>query len=269
MLAVFAMTAFAANSLLCRLALKQAQIDAASFTSIRILSGAITLCGILYLQRKPSLRGGSWIAATALFAYASFFSFAYVILPAGAGALLLFGAVQTTMILYGIRSGENLTTRKAWGITLAVLGLLAFVAPGVSAPPLLGSILMLLAGGAWGIYSLLGKNAGDPLLATTGNFYRAIPFTVFLSLLLMSRMRMSGTGIALAILSGAIASGLGYVIWYKVVRELKTTSAAIVQLSVPIIAALGGIVILGEMFTLHLLLSSIAILGGIATVVLE
>lgn len=267
-LAMFAMTAFAANSLLCRLALKHAQIDAASFTSIRILSGAAALWIIMRLQGKAKNAGGSWVAAFALFAYAASFSFAYTSLPAGTGALLLFGAVQTTMILYGLRSGERLNLRQGAGLAIAVSGLIAFMLPGVSAPPLPGATLMLIAGGAWGAYSLLGKASIDPLITTASNFYRAIPYTIVLSLLLAPEMRMNGTGVALAILSGTIASGMGYAIWYQVVRESKTTSAAIMQLSVPVIAAVGGIGILGEAFTINMFLSSMAILGGIAMILL-
>lgn len=267
-LAMFAMTAFAANSLLCRLALKHAQIDAASFTSIRILSGAAALWIIMRLQGKAKNAGGSWVAAFALFAYAASFSFAYTSLPAGTGALLLFGAVQTTMILYGLRSGERLNLRQGAGLAIAVSGLIAFMLPGVSAPPLPGATLMLIAGGAWGAYSLLGKASIDPLITTASNFYRAIPYTIVLSLLLAPEMRMNGTGVAQAILSGTIASGMGYAIWYQVVRESKTTSAAIMQLSVPVIAAVGGIGILGEAFTINMFLSSMAILGGIAMILL-
>jgi drug/metabolite transporter (DMT)-like permease len=212
---------------------------------------------------------GNWFAAFALFIYMATFSFAYVVLPAGTGALLLFGAVQLTMILYGWRSGERLSTWQMAGLLLAVAGLIAFLSPGVSVPSLPEAMLMLAAGVAWGVYSLLGKNAGDPLLATASNFYRAIPFTLLLSLLLISKMHMNGIGIALAVLSGAIASGLGYAVWYGVVRELRTSSAAIMQLSVPVIAAVGGIALLGEDFTIHFLLSSLAILGGIAIILLK
>lgn len=268
-LAMFAMTAFAANSLLCRLALKHAQIDAASFTSIRLLSGAAALWIIMRLQGKAKYAGGSWVAAFALFAYAASFSFAYTSLPAGTGALLLFGAVQTTMILYGLRSGERLNLRQGTGLAIAVSGLIAFMLPGASAPSLPGATLMLIAGVSWGVYSLLGKASIDPLITTARNFYRAIPYTIVLSLLLAPEMRMNGTGMALAILSGAIASGMGYAIWYRVVRESKTTSAAIMQLSVPVIAAVGGIGILGEALTINMFLSSMAILGGIAMILLS
>lgn len=262
--ATLAMMAFAANSLLCRLALKHAQIDAASFTSIRILSGAAALCLIMRFQGKTRSAGGSWISAFALFSYAAAFSFAYVSLTAGAGALLLFGAVQTTMIFYGLRSGERLNRRQGAGLVMAVFGLVAFMLPGISTPPLIGTALMLIAGGAWGIYSLLGKSSSNPLQMTAGNFLRAVPFATGLSLMLIPKMQMNETGIMLAILSGAIASGVGYAIWYQVIRETRTTSAAIMQLSVPVIAAIGGMVLLGETITLHLFISSMAILGGIA-----
>ncbi|HEY3326640.1 MAG TPA: DMT family transporter [Novimethylophilus sp.] len=268
-LAAFAMTAFAANSLLCRLALKHAQIDAASFTSIRILSGAAMLWLIMRLQGKAKHASGSWISAFALFIYAAAFSLAYASLPAGTGALLLFGAVQTTMIFCGLRSGERLNRRQSTGLAMAISGLAAFMLPGVSTPPLIGAVLMLIAGVAWAIYSLLGKGSSDPLGMTAGNFFRAVPLAIGSSLLLMTRMQMNETGIVLAILSGAIASGMGYAIWYQVVRETRTTSAAIMQLSVPVIAAMGGMVLLGEAVTLRLYISSMAILGGIAMVIMK
>lgn len=269
LLATLAITAFAANSLLCRMALKHTQIDAASFTSIRILSGAAALWLIMRFQGKTRHIDGSWISAFALFAYAAAFSFAYVSLPAGTGALLLFGTVQTTMILYGLRSGERLNRRQSAGLVLAVSGLVAFMLPGISSPPLIGTALMLIAGIAWGGYSLLGKGSSDPLGMTTGNFLRAVPLAIGLSLMLMPQMQMDETGTVLAILSGAIASGVGYAIWYQVVRETRTTSAAIMQLSVPVIAAIGGMVLLGEAITLPQYISSMAILGGITMVIIR
>lgn len=262
------MIAFAGNSLLCRLALKQTGIDAASFTFVRIFSGAIALW-LIVAVRKASLKGtGNWSSALALFAYAAAFSFAYVTLPAGTGALLLFGAVQATMILWGLRCGERLRVLQLLGLAVALGGLVALLLPGLSAPPLGGSILMLGAGTAWGIYSLRGKTAGDPVIATAGNFLRAVPFAAVLSISLLPGLHLDWAGAGYALLSGALASGLGYVAWYAALSGLKATSAATVQLSVPVLAAAGGILLLGEPLTLRFLGASIAVLGGIALVVI-
>jgi drug/metabolite transporter (DMT)-like permease len=262
------MVAFAGNSLLCRLALKQTKIDAASFTLIRIVSGAIALQLIIWMRKRPRGKAGSWPSALALFAYAAGFSFAYVSLPAGTGALLLFGAVQTTMIIWALRTGERLRARQRIGLALALAGLVALVFPGISAPPLGGSILMLSAGVAWGIYSLRGKGAGDAASATAGNFLRAVPMAAVLSAALFPWARLDRTGIGYAILSGAIASGMGYAIWYTVLPTLGSARAATVQLSVPVLAAAGGILFLGEPITLRSVLASVAVLGGIALVTL-
>jgi drug/metabolite transporter (DMT)-like permease len=263
------MIAFAGNSLLCRMALRHTGIDAASFTSIRILSGALVLWLIIRVRRERIATAGSWYSALALFAYAAGFSFAYVSLPAGTGALLLFGAVQATMISYGLWSGEQLRGRQVAGLLLAFAGLFGLLLPGLSAPPLRGAILMLAAGIAWGIYSLRAKGAIDPTRVTAGNFIRAVPFVAALSIAMLPSASLDGSGIAYAIASGAVASGVGYAIWYKALRGLKSTSAATVQLSVPVIAAIGGIAFLGEPVTLRLLIASIAILGGIALVTFD
>ena len=264
------MIAFAGNSLLCRLALKQTSIDAASFTSMRIFSGAIALWLILRLRQRGdgAPLHGNWLSAFALFAYAAAFSFAYLTLSAATGALLLFGAVQATMIFWGLRKGESLQVRQLFGLTLALAGLVALLLPGLSAPPLAGAILMLCAGVAWGIYSLRGRGTSDAISATTGNFLRAVPFAAALSVVLIPWMRFDQPGIVYAIMSGAIASGAGYVIWYLALPSLKAASAASVQLSVPVLAAVGGILLLGEPLTLRFVLASIAVLGGIALVVI-
>lgn len=262
------MIAFAGNSLLCRLALKQTAIDAASFTFIRIFSGAVALWLLLKTRKVAWKWAGNWPSALALFGYAAAFSFAYVTLSAGTGALLLFGAVQATMILWGLLKGERLHALQVAGLTIAVSGLVVLVFPGLSAPPMGGSILMLGAGLAWGIYSLRGKAAGDPASATAGNFLRAVPMAVVLSVTLLPWARLDRAGIGYAVLSGAIASGLGYVIWYTALPGLKAASAATVQLSVPLLAAAGGIILLGEPLTLRFLVASIAVLGGIALVVI-
>ncbi|HEX7455520.1 MAG TPA: DMT family transporter [Gallionella sp.] len=261
------MIAFAGNSLLCRIALKHSGIDAASFTSIRLISGAAMLWLMVRLFRATQTGQGNWLSASALFAYAAGFSFAYISLPASAGALLLFGAVQATMISYGVWKGERLHGLQLAGLVFAFGGLVGLLLPGLTAPPLTGSILMLGAGVAWGIYSLRGKGTGDPTRVTAGNFLRAIPLAAALSLVTSAGATLDSAGVGYAVVSGALASGLGYAIWYSVLPALKATNAATVQLSVPVIAALGGIIFLGEAVTFRLVLASIAILGGVALVI--
>jgi drug/metabolite transporter (DMT)-like permease len=268
-LTALAMIAFAGNSLLCRLALKDTGIDAASFTSIRIVSGALVLWLIVRLRSGEHRATGSWWSALALFAYAAGFSFAYISLTAATGALLLFGAVQTTMIGYGLWRGERLRKPQTLGLAFALGGLAGLLLPGLSAPPLAGSVLMIGAGVAWGIYSLRGKGAGDPICATAGNFMRAVPFSAGLSIAMLSSAVVDQAGFWYAVSSGALTSGIGYAIWYTTLRGLTATSAATVQLSVPVIAAIGGILFLGETVTLRLLITSIAILGGVALVILD
>jgi drug/metabolite transporter (DMT)-like permease len=263
-----AMIAFAGNSLLCRVALRDTEIDAATFTFVRIMSGALVLWLILTMRRGSRVRAGDWPSAFALFAYAAGFSFAYITLPAGAGALLLFGAVQATMIAYGFWAGERLRALSVVGLVVALAGLVGLLAPGLSAPPVVGAILMLGAGVAWGVYSLRGIGAGDPLAVTAGNFLRAVPFAAVLGLAMLPWMSIDLWGFACAIASGALTSGVGYAIWYTALRGLTATAAATVQLSVPVIAAVGGIIFLGEPATLRLVLASGAILGGIALVIL-
>lgn len=262
-----AMVAFAANSLLCRVALRHTAIDAASFTLIRIVSGALALALVARMRDGKAAAAGSWTSALALFGYAAAFSFAYVSLTAATGALLLFGAVQATMIGFGLYQGERLRLRQAVGLTGALCGLVGLLLPGLSAPPLQGSVLMLAAGMAWGVYSLRAKGSGDPLRATAGNFLRAIVWAAALSLSMLPRVSLDAAGIACAVASGALASGIGYAIWYTALAGLRATSAATVQLSVPVLAAAGGVVWLGESVTLRLVLASIAILGGIALVI--
>jgi drug/metabolite transporter (DMT)-like permease len=264
-----AMLAFAGNSILCRVALKHTDIDPASFTTIRLISGALALWLIVSFRRDASSGSGNWPSALALFVYAAGFSFAYVSLSAGTGALLLFGAVQVTMIGAGLWSGERLHGLQIVGFLLAFGGLTGLMMPGLSAPPLLGSALMLAAGFAWGVYSLRGKGAGDATRVTAGNFMRSVPVTLLLSLVLYQRFNLDVSGVLFAVASGALASGVGYAIWYTVLPTLKNTSAASVQLSVPVIAAIGGVIFLAEPVTLRLLLTSIAILGGIALVIVK
>lgn len=269
-LTLLAMIAFASNSLLCRLALKQTSIDAASLTFIRIFSGAVALWLIMSMRQRADRAPlqGNWLSALALFVYAAAFSFAYITLSVATGALLLFGAVQATMIFWGLRKGEPLHVRQLFGLTVALAGLIALLLPGLSAPPLGGAILMLGAGVAWGIYSLRGRGTSDAIGATAGNFLRAVPFAVVLSIAFIPRMRVDAAGITYAILSGAIASGVGYVIWYTTLPSLKAATAASVQLAVPVLTAAGGILLLGEPLTARFLLASTAVLGGIALVVM-
>jgi drug/metabolite transporter (DMT)-like permease len=264
-----AMVAFAGNSLLCRVALKSAGIDPASFTAIRLTSGAVMLWLVVRLKRGARGDGGNFLSAAALFAYAAGFSFAYMSLPASTGALLLFGAVQATMIGHALRAGERLRRLQLVGLVLALGGLVGLFLPGLSAPPVIGSLLMLGAGVAWGIYSLRGKGAGDPTRVTAGNFLRAVPFAAVLSVLMFGRASVDGRGLLYAVSSGALASGIGYAVWYAALPALQEASAATVQLSVPVIAAAGGVAFLGESVTPRLILASAAILGGIALVVVR
>lgn len=289
-LTLLAMIAFASNSLLCRAALKESSLDPATFTLVRIFSGAVALWLIMKVRqrmiagttaspsaeglfsselitRRSPLRYGNWISAVALFAYAAGFSFAYISLSAGTGALLLFGAVQATMILWGLREGERLNTIQIVGFIVAIAGLVVLLFPGLSAPPLAGSILMLGAGVAWGVYSLRGRGELNPASVTTGNFVRAVPFAAALSILFAPRTHVHLAGITYAVISGAVTSGLGYVIWYSALPGLKAASAATVQLSVPVLASTGGILLLGEPITPRYMLASVAVLGGIALVV--
>lgn len=268
-LTLVAMIAFAANSVLCRLALQQTAIDPASFTVIRLVAGAVMLAVLLQARGIAPGRAGNWGSAFALFAYAAAFSFAYVSLPTGVGALLLFASVQATMILAGLANGERLAGRQWSGLVMAFGGLVYLLLPGLAAPPLLGSALMIGAGIAWGLYSLRGRGTRDALAATGGNFLRTVPMALGLGILGSGDVRVDLMGALYAVLSGALASGAGYAVWYSALRGLKATSAATVQLSVPVIAALGGVVLLGEALTWRLVLSSVAILGGVALVLLR
>ncbi|WP_313312389.1 DMT family transporter [Pulveribacter sp.] len=267
-LSALAMLAFACNSLLCRLALTQTGVDAASFAAIRLVSGAAVLWLIVRL-RRGARAGGDWRSATALFAYAATFSYAYASLTAATGALLLFSAVQATMIGYGLWRGERLRPGQLAGVALAVGGLAALLAPGLAPPPAGGALLMVAAGAAWGIYSLRGRGALDPLGVTAGNFGRAAWLALALALgaLAAGSARWDGPGLVYGVLSGAVASGLGYIVWYAALPALRATSAAIMQLSVPVLTALGGAWLLQEVMTPRFVLSSLAILGGIALVV--
>ena len=268
LLTFIALVAFAGNSLLCRLALTRTTIDAASFTTIRLVAGAVVLLLLIRLRAGGHRPQGSWLSAVALFVYAAGFSFAYQSLTAGTGALLLFGAVQATMISVGVIRGDRLTMVQGSGLLLAYLGLVGLVLPGLAAPPLVSAALMLTAGAAWGVYSLRGKGAGDPTAVTAGNFLRAVPMAVVLSAAASATRTLDLRGAIYAVASGALASGVGYAVWYTALRGLRATNAATVQLCVPVIAALGGVVLLSEPLTPRLLIAGVAILGGVALVVL-
>ncbi|HEY0944243.1 MAG TPA: DMT family transporter [Opitutaceae bacterium] len=261
---LFALVAFAANSVLCRLALGPAAIDAASFSSVRLVSGALALTVITLAAKRGRFRlGGRWDSAAALFLYAVPFSFAYLSLSTGTGALVLFGSVQSTMMLSAILAGERPHPSQWLGLLIAIAGLVNLVLPGLTAPPLLGTTLMVIAGIAWGLYSLLGRRTADPLLDTASNFIRSVPLVLGVSLVAIPRFHLTGAGLLLAIVSGSMASALGYVAWYAALRGLTATRAAVVQLTVPVLAAAAGVVLLGEHVTVRLLVSGLLILGGV------
>lgn len=263
---VFALVAFAFNSILCRLALKTNEIDAASFTAIRLFSGAATLLliNLFFNKRKTGAkRGGNWLSAFFLFLYAVCFSFAYVNLTTGTGALILFGSVQAAMIVAALVKGERPKILEWLGLFFALGGLIYLVFPGISSPPILSSILMSLAGIAWGFYTLRGRKSANPLTDTTGNFIRTIPMAALVSLPFLSQIYLSQKGILLAVLSGAIASGVGYSVWYAALKYHTAVRAAILQLSVPILTAIGGVIFLSEEIEMRLILAAALVLGGI------
>jgi drug/metabolite transporter (DMT)-like permease len=267
------MVAFAANSVLCRMALGEQAIDAASFTAVRLASGALLLLGIRLLAGRASPRPRApagrnrWAPAVMLFLYAIAFSYAYRSLSTGTGALILFGAVQATMILAALRASERLTPLEGMGLVLAVFGLVYLVLPGLSAPSPAGSALMALAGISWGVYSLRGRGSSDPLADTAGNFARAVLPVACVLAVTVRNADLSPRGTVLAVASGALASGLGYAVWYAALRGLTAVRAAVVQLSVPVLAAAGGVVFLGEQVTLRLALSGVLVLGGVGLAV--
>ena len=266
-LAAVAMLALAANPLLCRLALGNGHIDAASFTSIRLVAGAVTLWLLMaWIRRGGERKPVDWRAVVTLFGYMIFFSFAYLTISVGTGALILFGAVLLTMFAVALKSGERFSPLSWAGLVIAIFGLVYLVSPGLTAPEPVGAILMAVAGIAWGLYSLLGRGEADPLGTTAGNFLYAVPLAAAVNLLFWNDAHTSWRGVMLAALSGAIASGLGYALWYAVLAGMPATRAATAQLSVPVIAALGGVVLLAEPVTLRLVISSAATLGGIALV---
>lgn len=258
------MLAFAANSLLCRAALGGGAMDPVSFTVVRMTCGAAALWLLVRVRGGQVVAEGNWISAGALLAYAAGFSFAYASLPAGMGALLLFGAVQVTMIARGLSLGERFGRAQVAGFACALAGILILCWPTSLQAPWAGLVLMLLAGVAWGVYSLRGRGVRDPLAATAGNFLRAAVLALALALVWQGSARWDGAALVCAATSGALASGVGYAIWYGALRELPATTAATVQLSVPVLAASGGILLLGEVLTWRLAVASVAVLGGIA-----
>ena len=268
-LTVVAMVAFAANSVLCRLALGAGLIDAASFATVRTISGAVLLAAILLLRQKTVAARPDWRSVVALYLYMVFFAFAYLSLSAGTGALILFGAVQLTMFTVALRSGEHFPLVSWAGLALAIAGLVYLVSPGLTAPDPLGAALMTIAGISWGAYSLVGRSAKDPVEATAHNFLYAVPLVVATSLVFIGDLAVTAAGAAYAVVSGAVASGVGYVIWYTALRGLTGTGAATVQLSVPVIAAIGGVILLSETVTLRLVVASAATLGGVALVLAQ
>lgn len=267
-LTVAALVAFAANSILCRMALLGHLIDPASFTAIRLASGAATLSLVVgWRVRGLPPRAGQWRSAAALFAYAIAFSLAYVSLDAGTGALILFGSVQLTMILAGLRAGERPRATEWIGLGLALGGLVILVRPGLSAPAPLGAGLMALAGMAWGVYSLRGRGSTAPLQNTAGNFVLTVPAAALVMLVAGSTGSWTSRGVLLAVASGALASGAGYAVWYAALPALTATRAALVQLSVPVLAAAGGVLLLGEALPLRLPIAATLVLGGVALAV--
>ena len=271
LLVIITLFAFAANSLLCRMALAPDLIHPVAFTAIRLGSGVavlIPLAAVISEPRPTDEPSGSWSSGVALFVYAMAFSLAYVTLETGMGALLLFGSVQATMIGAGIWQGERPTLREWVGLFIAMAGLIYLVVPGITAPDPLGAGLMIASGVGWGVYSLRGKGRTAPIAATAGNFTRALPLAILAILVALGQLHATPRGVGLAVLSGAVTSGLGYVIWYLALRNLSATRAAIVQLAVPVIAAAGGIVILAEEPTVRLALASVLILGGVAGAIL-
>ena len=273
-LTTLTLIAFAANSLLTRMALGAGSIDAASFVTLRLASGAVMLLAITAFSNKsasnfrtkPGWEG--WAAAVMLFLYAIAFSFAYLQLTAGTGALILFGTVQITMILAALKQGEKPSKLEWGGLVMALVGLVYLVSPGLAAPPVVGSVLMIISGIAWGFYSLMGRGLTEPVINTKNNFVRAVPFAIGVSVVSLTRLQLSTSGIILALLSGALASGVGYALWYAALRGLTATRAATVQLSVPVLASIGGTLFLSEALSLRLIIASLMILGGIGLAVL-
>jgi drug/metabolite transporter (DMT)-like permease len=264
-----ALIAFAANSVFCRRALQQQAIDPATFSTIRFASGATVLLAITGMRTRSHTSSGSWGAAAILAFYAIPFAFAYVLLTAGTGALILFGTVQVTMLGAALLGGERINSWQVIGLAVALVGLVYLVWPGLAAPSPIGAVLMALAGVGWGLYSLRGRGAIDPVQQTTSNFVRAVPLILLASLASVAEFHISASGAALAAASGVLATGLGYVAWFAALPGLTAVKASIVQLAVPVIAGIGGVVLLSEPVQGRLIGASILVLGGIALAILS
>lgn len=269
-LTCLALIALSANSVLCRLALENDAIDASSFTVLRLLSGAIVLLIIISTTRNTAVTSsrGSWSASFMLFLYAITFSYAYISLDTGTGALILFGSVHITMILLSHISGTRLHITEWFGVIIAFAGFIYLILPGITTPSFIGFLLMTVAGIAWGIYTLKGHGSKSPLMDTAYNFFRTIPFVVLLAISTFNNINYTSEGILLALLSGGITSGIGYTIWYIVLGGLSSTQAAALQLTIPVIAAIGGVIFVSEAITFRLIISATMVLGGILIVVL-
>ena len=264
-LTVFALTAFAFNSILCRMALASGESDAASFTGVRLISGAVTLAALLFVfgNTRNATKSGNWTSAFFLFAYAVAFSFAYLGLTTATGALILFGCVQLTMFGVSLYGGVRPGVLEWIGLAVAFGGLVYLVLPGLSAPPLSSALLMAAAGVAWGGYTLRGKGSEDPLADTAGNFVRSVPMVLAVVLMFLPNLDISQRGVLLAVLSGSIASGVGYTVWYAALKYHTPGRAGVLQLAVPVIAAVGGVVFLAEVASWRLVIAGGLILGGI------
>jgi drug/metabolite transporter (DMT)-like permease len=262
-----ALFAFASNSILCRLALGQGAVDAATFTTVRLVSGAATLLIIAFSTGRVNRRGaGSWMSGMMLFIYAICFSLAYIDLSIATGALILFCAVQLTMIIAAIATGERPQPLQWLGLLAALGGFIYLVSPGIEAPSPFGSVLMTVSGVAWGIYTLRGRGSADPISATTDNFVRAVPFMLIVGVAMLGDVHATSRGVILALVSGSLTSGIGYVIWYAALKGLTATRAATVQLTVPVIAAVGGVLFMSEAVSLRLAVATATILGGVGLV---
>jgi len=268
---LLALIAFAGNSIICRIALKETAIEPALFTSIRLISGALVLMLIVLLTAKSDEKKskGSWFSAAMLFIYAAAFSYAYVSLEAGTGALILFGIVQITMIAFSLLSGNKMSLTEWLGVVVALCGFLYLMLPGAKAPSILGFVLMTISGIAWGVYSIRGKTTKNPLQDTAYNFLRTIPFLLLLLYFLLQESNYSKTGILLALFSGVVTSGLGYIIWYTALKGLTTIQASVVQLFVPVLAGLGGLILMNEAISFRLFVAALLILGGILLLIVK
>ncbi|WP_245623494.1 DMT family transporter [Catenovulum maritimum] len=276
-----ALIAFAGNSILCRLALGEQHADAAGFTLVRLVSATLVLSILLLMTKlfaskssltetkpiKAAEAKGSWLASLMLFLYAVTFSYAYLLLDTGTGALILFGAVQLTMITASYLSGKKLNLHEWLGVVVSFSGLTYLVIPSVATPNFLAFVLMLISGIAWGIYTLKGKNSVNPLSDTSYNFIRTFPLVVILALISFKQIEMDTLGLVYAVTSGAIASGLGYAIWYLAIKNISITQAGVLQLLVPILATLGGVTFASEQLTTRLIIASVLVLGGIVLVI--